>query len=172
MNDLVEFPEISKRKRRRAVTLRGNPVCPVRYCQQSGKNDMSECKQNDYAEPNSNNYAWQWHSYSSPVTTVCNTRSGAGAYCKQNGKERRLPSCWYDSGVQRGTNWKDDVMGKKGSVPVIVHMSSTDMFCMPCCQYDRIRDLTIDDVKKDKPRSEKEKQVAEANQNKEKMPSE
>ena len=138
----------------------------------SGKKEMSECKQNPIREPGSNNYAWQWHSYSSPVTVVCNTISGAKAYCEKNGQQRRLPSCWYDTGLQRGTNWKEDLMGKKKHVPVIVHMSSTDMFCMPCCQYDRIRDLTIDDIKKDKPRSDKENQIAEANRNKEKMPSE
>ena len=157
---------MSKRIRRAVQTRDGKKICPIRYCEESSS---GECRQNDYREPNSDNYAWKWHTFSQSVTTVCNTRQGSGAECERHGRTRNLPTCWYEQGVVRGQGgWEEDT---HRNIPVFVHLSSSDMFCMPCCSQNRIRDLTIDDIDiRQKSRSQREKQIREANENKNKMP--
>jgi len=167
VNGLVEYPEMSKRIRRAVTTRDGKKICPFRYCEESSS---GECRQNDYKEPNSDNYAWKWHPSTPAITTVCNTQQGYGAECERHGETRRLPNCWYEQGVVRGQGaWGEMTM--KSNIPVFVHLSSSDMFCMPCCSKNRIRDLTIDDIDmRQKSRSQREKQIREANENKNHMP--
>ena len=158
---------MSKRIRRAVTTRDGKKICPFRYCEESSS---GECRQNDYKEPNSDNYAWKWHSFTKPITTVCNTQQGSGAECERHGETRSLPNCWYEQGVVRGQgDWGETSM--RSNIPVFVHLSSSDMFCMPCCSKNRIRDLTIDDIDmRQKSRSQREKQIREANENKNHMP--
>ena len=168
LNGVVEFSEISKRTRREVVTLGGQKICPVRYCEESEHDQSSQCRQNDDG-------TWEWHSYSSPLTTICNTVKGVGGQCEVNGQQVSLPHCWYDQGTMRsGDVWREDnVEWRNREIPVFIHMDSSDMFCMPCCAYKRARTLTMDDIAAvRRPRSEREIQIKEANTNIQKMPSE
>lgn len=159
---------MSKRIRRAVTTRDGKKICPVRYCEEPSQG--GECRQNDYKEPNSDNYAWKWHSRKS-ISTVCNTQHGFGAQCERNGRTKSLPNCWYDQGTIRGQG-EESTFGSR-DIPVFIHLISDDMFCMPCCEKKPIRDLTLDDIAvKQKTRSQREKQIREANINKNKMPGE
>ena len=165
MNGLVEFSEISRRTRREVQDRQ--KLCPVRYCEESEHDKTSQCRQNYDG-------TWEWESYSSPLTTICNTVKGVGGQCEVNGQIRSLPHCWYDQGTLRAQDvWKDDIRGVKKMIPVFIHLDSRDMFCIPCCSYNRARTLTMDDIALGiNPRSERQNLIKEANENIQKMPSE
>ena len=165
MNGLVEFSEISRRTRR-AVTYNGYPICPVRYCEESENDQTGQCMQNDDG-------TWEWQTISQPLTTICNTVKGVGGQCEVEGQIRSLPHCWYDQGTLRAQDvWKEEILGRE-NIPVFIHLDSVDMFCMPCCTYNRARTLTMNDIAGGRnPQSKRENQIKEANENIQKMPSE
>lgn len=167
INNLVEFPETSKRIRR-AVTMNGKKLCPVRYCEE--KQNSGECRQGDYAVDSSENYPWEWHTFNSPITTACTTQRGFGDTCEYNGVVESIPNCWYDLGtISAQGGWGEK---KRRKVPVFVHLVSDHMFCMPCCASKPIRDLTMNDIayRTHWNYEQRAQYVREANENKNKMP--
>ena len=159
---------MSKRIRRAVTTRDGNKICPIRYCEESTR---GECRQNDYpTESNLNEYAWKWHPFSQAITTFCNTIQGDGGECERHGETRKLPHCWYDQGVEKVTgNWAEEtIKTKKKTIPVFVHLSSNNMFCMPCCSQNRIRDLTLNDIDVGQKSEHQRKKQSQKNKTKQK----
>jgi hypothetical protein len=139
IDDVVEYPESSKRIRRsgKAVRWNGNQYCPARYC----KEFNGECVQSEEPLPNTNMYKWKWRAISTAMTTICNTRDN-GAKCHD---DKSLPMCWYQQGTIEGGGYREDTMKKK-KIPIFIHLASQDVFCMPCCRKHRIDNLRIQDI--------------------------
>ena len=161
----VEYPKSSKRKRRSIVLHNGRKFCPSRYCKESWH---GECKQKQDPLPNSNNYAWEWKTVTSPISSFCITRQGAGQTCERSGETRSLPNCWYDLGVMKVRD-RLESFGKK-EIPIFVHYASATMFCMPCCSEDRINDINVHNMYLIG-KTVKQQQIFNANRNKNNIPS-
>ena len=108
----------------------------------------------------------------SPITAICNTESGARDTCERYGRTRSLPNSWYDQGtlkISREIKLKRTSL-KGHEIPVFVHYASETSFCMPCCSFDRINDITMSDINLTGHRV-KQSQIEAANRNKNNMPS-
>ena len=161
----VEYPKSSKRKRRSIIFHNGRRFCPSRYCKES---HHGECKQKRDPLPYSNNYAWEWKTVTSPISSFCITRQGSGYTCERSGKTKTLPSCWYDQGLLKVRDRRES-FGKK-EIPIFVHYYSATMFCMPCCSVDRIDDINVNNMHLIGKTLEQQ-QVLNANRNKNNIPS-
>ena len=104
----------------------------------------------------------------SPITAVCNTQKGAGSTCERNGRTRSLPNCWFDQGTIKVPD-RHESLGKK-EIPIFVHYASETSFCMPCCSFDRINDITMNDIQL-MGKNVKQSQIDAANRNKNNLPS-
>ena len=161
----VKYPETSTRKRR-AITLKtGEYYCPARYCKEPNK---GQCVQKQRPESdNSANFGWEWKLEIPAMSSLCSIRHNFDSKCQRNDRTQGFSSGWYQLGLVRITNSK--TMGKT-KVPIVVHFINRDTFCLPCCNVNRIDDIT-DENKHLLGETVSSQQIRDANKNKNKMPS-